>query len=306
MSLSDQYSYVRYLAAKKTVDDRSLNRHVWNSLVSALSCIKDPLNILEVGAGIGTMLERMLEWGLLRNAVYTAIDIDRSNIVEVPYRLSTWAEMNKFDFKVDGDDRLILTDINHQIIVDLKAIDIFKFISREEASRKWDLLVSHAFLDLIDVGATLPSLFSLLKPKGLLYFTLNFDGLTIFQPDIHELDDLIISLYHKTMDQRMINGKSSGDAKTGRHLFCQLRKAGAELLDAGSSDWVVFPTNNEYLADEAYFLHFIIHTIYTALIDRKLDERRLSEWIRQRHSQIEQGELIYIAHQLDLLGRLLE
>ena len=44
---------MRYLAAKKSVDDRALNWQVWQRLVAALprATTEQPLRILEVGAG---------------------------------------------------------------------------------------------------------------------------------------------------------------------------------------------------------------------------------------------------------------
>ena len=80
--------------------------------------------------------------------------------------------------------------------------------------------------------------------------------------------------------------------------------AGVDVVAAGGSDWVVFAGANGYPADEAYFLHDIIHTIRTALTGHpQLDAERLSNWVAQRHAQIEEGTLVYIAHQLDVLGR---
>ena len=35
-----------------------------------------PLRVLEVGCGIGTMVERLLDWGLLVRAAYTGIDVE--------------------------------------------------------------------------------------------------------------------------------------------------------------------------------------------------------------------------------------
>ena len=35
----------------------------------------------------------------------------------------------------------------------------------------------------------------------------------------------------------------------------------------------------------------------------ELDAGTFDQWIRQRHAQIEQGALVYIAHQMDFLGR---
>ena len=83
------YSFTRYLAAKKTIDDRSLNRVVWDVLARQLHRRPTPLHVLEVGAGTGVMLERMLEWGLLTQVDYTGITVNLSNFVPVP-EPSTW------------------------------------------------------------------------------------------------------------------------------------------------------------------------------------------------------------------------
>jgi len=78
-----------------------------------------------------------------------------------------------------------------------------------------------------------------------------------------------------------------------------------DVLAAGGSDWVVFAGANGYPADEAYFLHDIIHTIELVLTGHPhLDAERVGAWAALRHAQIEQGALVYIAHQLDVLGRM--
>jgi SAM-dependent methyltransferase len=307
MTLPADYSFTRYLAAKKSVDDRALNRHVWESLLRALPAVTPatPLRVLEVGAGIGTMAERSLEWGLLTNATFTGIDAEPNNIDEAQQRLASWAVAHGFEVK-RARRQVTLQRDEQNVAVELEAIDVFDFVVRERGRRAWDLLIAHAFLDLVDVPAVLPSLFSLLKPGGLFYFTIVFDGVTVFQPEIEPaLDIQIESLYHQTMDRRITAGKPSGDSQTGQHLFSHLQAAGGELLDAGGSDWVVFAGRNGYLEDEAYFLHFIIHTIQAALEGHPdLDAARFADWIARRHAQIEDGSLIYIAHQLDFVGRL--
>ncbi len=152
---------------------------------------------------------------------------------------------------------------------------------------------------------TLPILFNLLKPGGLFYFTLNFDGGTIFQPIIDAaFDEKITNLYHRTMDERISNGRPAGHSHTGRRLFKHLIDAGGEIIASGSSDWVVFADREGYAADEAYFLHFIVNTVHQALTGHpELESSLFEAWIAQRHAQIEAGTLIYIAHQLDFFGR---
>ena len=279
------YSFARYLAAKKSVDDRALNLHVSETLSNVLTGTEN-LSVLEVGAGIGTMVERLYErQTLLSGTSYLAIDA-QANMIET------------------AQERL--RPLTEEYALELEVIDLLNFLAREQGRRNWDLLIAHAFLDLVNLKTTLPQLIALLKPGGLFYFTINFDGETILYPVIdRELDEQIIALYHRTMDTRMVDGRRSGDSQTGRKMFAHLPAAGAEILDAGSSDWVVYPRAGGYEADEAYFLHYIVHTIARALEGNPdLDRNYFAAWIAQRHAQIEAGTLVYIAHQLDFCGRL--
>ena len=119
-----------------------------------------------------------------------------------------------------------------------------------------------------------------------------------------ELDARIEALYHRTMDERVADGNPSGDSRTGRRLFSGLRRIGAQVLHAGPSDWVVYPSVDGYSGDDDIFLHAIIDTVQGALqSSQKLDAQALAEWARARHSQVESRELVYIAHQLDVLAR---
>jgi SAM-dependent methyltransferase len=307
MATPTAYHFTRYLAAKKSVDDRSLNRHVWHSLTQAMprAASDGPVQVLEIGSGIGTMVERLVEWGLLRQAAYTAIDADPEVLAESHRRLPAWMAEHGFNVREDASTRQCFWRNGHKIVVETEAIDLQSFVARTQGRRAWDLLIAHAVLDMLDIPSTLPGLLSLLRPGGLCYFSIAFDGATILQPAIEPaLDARIEALYHQDMDQRRVGGHPSGDSHTGRNLFGHLRAAGAEILDAGSSDWIIFAGPNGYPDDEAYFLHFIVHTIGTALQGHpQLHPDHLAHWIAQRHTQIEQGSLVYIAHQLDFLGR---
>ncbi len=274
--------FLRYLAAKKTMDDRALNKDVWRALRDHLPA--EPA-VLEVGAGIGTMVERLVEQGFIERGRYTAVDHHPPNIALARQRL---------------------VHLPPTLYLELVADDLFAFAGRVHGRDRWDVLIAHAVLDLLDIPTALPVLFSLLKPGGLFYFSLNFDGATILEPAIDPpFDALVEQLYHRTMDERLVGGRPSGDSRSGRHLFTHLKNHGAEILAAGSSDWVVWARHGRYPADEAYFLHFIIHTIHGALQGHPdLDTAQFNHWIAQRHTQIESGELVYIAHQIDFLGQL--
>lgn len=306
-----KYSFTRYLEAKKGIDDRSLNSHVWHALVQRLGKIKSspdkPIRILEVGAGIGTMIERMLDAKLLNFAIYTAIDMSEKNKIRAYELMQAWAASHDMRFGESSGGNWDLVGVNNRIEIRFKNEDFFDFASRK--MERFDLIIANAFLDLVDIRASLPLMSELLEKGGLFYFTINFDGLTVLEPAIdEEIDDLILNLYHKTMDERLVNGKLSGDSRSGRHLFSCLREAEMQIIDAGASDWVVFPEENGYRQDDSYFLHFILNSIRQALIGRamqdssELDPARLNDWICKRHNQVDNNELIYIAHQIDFVG----
>ena len=278
------YSFIRYLQAKKKIDDRALNGYVYSQFQQAVAALPAPVRFLEVGAGMGTMVDRLLEWGALTHAHYTAVDQEAEAVAWGKARLPAWQQTAP------------------HLTVTWEAIDAHLFIQREQGQRQWDVLLAHAFLDLVALSRFVPAFLSLLRPGGYGYFTLNFDGATLFEPPIDpELDALIERLYHLDMDNRTINGQPSGDSHTGRRLFGVLPDAGMEILAAGSSDWVVFPP---FTTDDAYFLHHILHTIHQALRGHPLlDEKRFAAWIAQRHRQVEAGKLVYMTHQLDFLAR---
>jgi hypothetical protein len=168
-----------------------------------------------------------------------------------------------------------------------------------------DVLIASAVLDLVEVPAVLPGLLRSLVPGGVYWFTINYDGESIFDPG-HVRDELIMQAYHRDMDERVRYDRPAGESRTGRHLFHNLRAAGAPALAAGSSDWVVSagPGGN-YPGEEAYFLRSILNTIENALRNRpdRVEPAHLADWMAARGRQLAAGELVYIAHQLDFAGR---
>lgn len=292
-----EYSFPHYLLSKQTVDDRALNRHIYETLVAKLP--PQPVRVIEAGAGIGTMLTRLIRWGLLQNAEYVALDEMAENISYSLALIPKWAAENKLHCIRTEKEGLAVWDENREIQVTFKQADVFEFIKSE--TTKYDLLIANAVLDLFPLPESLPQLFSLLKPASLAWLTVNFDGVTTFEPPIDPaLDAKIEELYHRSMDTR----PTGGDSRTGRHLFGHLKSVGAQILAAGASDWVVHPVNGKYIGDEAYFLYFILHFFEESLTGHKeLDLPAFADWLAKRRKQVERGELIYIAHQMDFLAR---
>ena len=305
MTIPSEYSFQRYLAAKKSLDDRSLNRRVWDVLNKEVKQKEPPLRILEIGAGIGTMIERVVEWDLVSNATYSAVDRYPQNLQFANNRLAQWTRQRGLIFEQVSEDRVLLHAPGTHINVEFKPIDLYDFDKGLNTGCRYDLVIAHAFLDLVDISRALPFLFDMLDAGGLYYFSINFDGLTILEPHFdREFDELLLRLYHHNMDKRRVDGKPSGDSRTGRHLFTQIRQLGVHILEIGASDWIVYPQSGLYLADEAYFLHFIIHTIHSSLDgNSQINRKDLQQWADKRHQQIERGELVYLAHQLDYVGK---
>jgi hypothetical protein len=106
------------------------------------------------------------------------------------------------------------------------------------------------------------------------------------------------------MDTRQ--GGRAGHSQTGRRLLGALGRHGGDILAAGSSDWVVWPTTEgAYPSGEAHFLEQVLETMHLALASHPdLDKDRWEAWLGQRRAQLKAGKLIFIAHQLDVCGRL--
>ena len=289
--MTDAFEFTRYLASKRSVDDRALNRHVWQTLADAARAglpPDRPLRVLEVGAGIGTMIERCVDWGLFTSADYSAIDSEESNIHVARQRLTYLTAGGKTGLRVQ-----------------LQTADLYEFAARRANRNRFDLIIAHALLDLLHLPTALPALLQMCAPAGLFYFTINFDGATLFLPETEAaLERRIEALYHRSMDTRVTDGRPSGDSRTGRRLFHALRACGARALAVGSSDWVVHAVDGAYPTDEAYFLSCILHFVESTLRGHpQLDAREFEDWLTTRRQQLARGELVYIAHQLDYCGR---
>jgi SAM-dependent methyltransferase len=292
------YSFQHYLLAKQSVDDRALNQHVYKRLCENLP--HAPIRIVEVGAGIGSMLVRLLRWGLLTRAEYVLVDEMRENLDYAARWLPQWAAENGLQTHKLPSGHLRLFDDTHDVFIRFECSDALIFA--QNTPRSFDLLIAHAFLDLLPMPEGLRTLFGMLKPGGLAWLTINFDGVTSLEPVIFApLDRKIERLYHQTMDTR----PTGGDSKAGRHLFAHIRTLKASILAAGASDWIVHAIDGHYPFDEAYFLHFILHFFEDSLLPHpKLDRQTLRNWLAARQAQIESGELVYIAHQTDFLVKL--
>ena len=187
-----EYSFPHYLHSKQTVDDRALNKDVFAALKANLP--PAPFSVIEIGAGIGTMLTRLIEWDLLTNADYLALDEMDENIAYASEWIPKWAASAGLTTERIAENKFRLQDQARDIRITFERADVFDFIKTNPP--KSDLLIAHAVLDLFPLPESLPKLFFL--TKSLAWLTVNFDGLTTFEPTIDNvLDAAIERLYHR-------------------------------------------------------------------------------------------------------------
>ncbi len=293
----------RYLAAKKGIDDRALSRHVWETLRATLPppAGRGPLKILEIGAGIGTMLTRVIDWGLLTGpATYVISDSMAEHLLAARGYLAEWAGQQGHTLSWQDDRHGCLQAAGTEVSLVFVVAAAEDLAAGSDTFGHFDLLLAHAVLDLLDFPVLLPRLLLRLKEGGLAYLTCNFDGETVFLPEYDgEEEQEILRLYHGSMDKRL-----PGASRTGRRLLTFLQGPGLELLAAGSSDWLIHPRNHQYREGEGFFLQAILATVEEELAGKNSPAPLgLRAWAGLRHRQLLAGELTFFARHLDLLAR---
>src|SRR5215469_18051779 len=209
--------YARYLAAKTTVDDRALNRQVLAELRRLMP--DGAPRVLEVGAGLGTMVARLLDWGVVGSGEYVLLDADQRLLDSSRHWLCDWAAERGVRCEPLPDGLRV-----GDLLVRLVHAELGSYLKAGHGKLA-DVLIANAVLDLVDVPAILPGLLRLLTPGGVYWFTINYDGESIFTPGLPH-DDQIMQAYHRDMDERIRYGRPAGESRTGRQLFHHLSIAG--------------------------------------------------------------------------------
>ncbi|GAB7092742.1 hypothetical protein JCM18237_30130 [Halorubrum luteum] len=342
--------FVEYLTAKRSVDDRALDRRVWDRFVSHLvdraRSSAEPVEVVEVGAGVGSMLARLASWESLPGRVsYRLVDVDETTVSAARERVPEWLADAGYETEWHDCGRLTATRDDEQSTAthDARADDASTEDVRTEfdvsftvadaaaladgadgsasgadgsasgadgsgatvdgrASDDADAVVAAAFLDVVDLDRMLPALRELLRPAGVVYAPCTFDGGTQFSPP-QDHDSRIERLYHRHMDEVR---ERPGGSRAGREVLERAPSHGFTVEAVGGCDWVVRPWDGTYPHAEATFLAHLLTTIDGALADypnETLDPTVREAWVDTRRRQLDRGELILVAHHLDLLLR---
>lgn len=274
---------VRYLEAKRSVDDHALSTPVRERLLATLP---DAPTVLDAGCGTGAMLQRLHEWGVTAGS-YRGVDRGE--------RVVAFASTERP--RILGWQGADVTPIESGAVVD----DLRATFERGDAFETFadagpaDLFVAAAFADLVPVERLVDLAERVLRPGGLAYFPITFDAGTVFVPD-HPADEAVERAYHRAID-----AEPGRDVRAGRQLAGRLQTRDGDVLAMDASDWVVRPVEGAYPADEAAFLDRILDFVEDALAGTNVEG--FDDWLATRRAQLEAAELTYVAHQYDLLYR---
>lgn len=278
--INETFDYVAYLDIKKAIDDRSLNADVWQSMLkwTREKCQQDSsIHILEIGAGIGTMIERLLERLSPASVLYQAVEPEPAFASAARSRLQHWAQNRGLVFSEIDPLNWVLAgnDCEYRINwICAEAGNLDNFV----APRSCDLLIAHAVVDLLPVPELLPRLMEKLNVDGAYYFSLNYAGETNFDPE-HPSDQLLMRAYNRDMDKRHQQGSWQASL-TGKNLGSWLHDQGHRTITEGPSDW-------QLESGDGDFIENILDTINKAL----REEKALSSWYQERCHQLRQHAL---------------
>lgn len=307
MGSPSQYTHTHYLRAKASVDAQSLHVGVWDAFTAQLNRIassQDALTVLEVGAGIGTtaqwVLEAIYSLGADAEVRYIAVDKDETAMAEAKNALKDWGKKHETEIK-SSKNGIQVEGRKNSHIVQFISRDIFRYLEENEGLEA-DVVVAQAFLDLFNLEYILDILAC--RAKHLLYFPINFDGVTGFIPEVGSIDDTVERAYHRSMERRETENGPIGGSKSGRRLLqCVIEADALQLIEAGPSDWLIYPHNHEYTDSERYFIEYMLHTIEQELkSESEISSSELHQWIEQRREHLQQGKLTFMTHQLDILA----
>ncbi len=308
-------SFQTYLEARRTVDDRALHDSVFEVFADGLAEFSggngDPLRIVEIGGGIGTMIARLVERDVFTGSVrYRLIDRDADTIDRAREGLPDWlrAAGCKVERTATGlDVRSSRTRADEPPGFDLEVIletaDAFDGSPDGMAA---DAVIGSAVFDLLDLDRALSWAASVMRPGGLFYAPLTYDGATEFSPP-DPFDGRLERLYHRHMNEVR---DEPGGSRAGSRLVELLESDDRpfEVLEVGTSEWVLSPHNRSpsVASAERVVTRYLLETIADALSDyavETVDPRIRRRWRHRREDELDAGELTVRVRHVDVLAR---
>jgi hypothetical protein len=298
------FHFTDYLEAKMEVDERSKNSSVLRTFKKLFLKKTNPV-IVDLGTGTGMMIRRFLSLPLHGNVVLYGVDNDPGCCTAALYHVKNALLRLGYAVKTRSD-RISAEKQGTFVRIHIVQADIL------DPSFPGALGIAHAqcitanaFMDLILLKDGMKHIFEFLEEGGILYSTINYDGLTTLLPQWrnHTFEQSLLSLYDKSMDERLIHGHKTGGSRTGSLIFSAAQEVGLHVADLGSSDWQIFPKNGRYKRGEKFFLKSIVSLIYQEVgKSNRVDHRELDAWYTDRLRQSDLNALALITHQTDIVA----
>jgi hypothetical protein len=252
--------HAAYLDAKRALDDRSVNRDVLDRFAAELP--PEP-EVLEVGAGTATMVERLVDWGVIEGGRWVAVDSHEEAL---------------------GAGETRIGDAVGGVGVEFRAADAFEYAAEAAAAgRRFDAVVGCAFFDVVDAAPAVEALGDL---APVAYAPITYDGETRFAPPDPD-DDIVLDRYHRHM-REFRPGGPDGAAALARE---------ATVVAEGPSPWRIEPP---YASGERTVLAHLLDTVEGAVGETGYDA---SDWADRRREALREERLRYEAANRDLLVR---
>lgn len=288
-----------YLDAKFALDERSLNDHVRNVLVAQLRG-RARLNCLDIGSGTGAMVRRLLDLSQVPELLITVLDCDREMLATARRRIATELQQRRLALDLNGP-AIRGESVGQTVVVDFVSSRVSDF---NPPALRYDLITAHAFMDLVPVDSTLQRLEGWLVPGGLLYATLNYDGVTSIFPPFGDgaFESKLMAVYDDSMDSRRTEGEPTGGSRAGSRLLSALLARRWEVLAYGTSDWNVTPLAGQYRDRDSVCIQAMLEFIRLEAERASLNKDTLRAWFLERTHQLGARQLGMIVHQLDVLG----
>jgi SAM-dependent methyltransferase len=291
-------SWADFLAAKYALDERSLNPSVAGAWLRGLQEVPF-LECLDVGAGTGATVLRMLEWRNSRPWCLTLLECDRDLIEHA--RMATLQRLTERGHRpVWRGERLESED--GRFVVRFVAGELESYCPQA----RFDAIVAHAVMDLVSLDAALARFARWLRPEGYLYAAINYDGATEFGPPYQDaaFESELVACYDASMEARKRNGESTGGARCGERLQALLPRYGFDIVCAGRSDWHIRPTGGRYPdRDEACLTVLIGLIAKEAMAADRFDAGAIARWREDRLRRIETRQLEMRVRNRDVLAR---
>ena len=290
--------FADFLAAKYALDERSLNPSVAGAWVRGLEHVP-VLDCLDVGAGTGATVRRMLEWRPSRPWCLTLLECD-CELIECA-RVGALQLLTERGYRPAWRGERLESEDAHFAL---------RFVAGELESyrpqARFDAIVAHAVMDLVSLDAALERFVQWLRPEGYLYATIDYDGATELGPPYRDalFEAELVACYDASMEARRRNGESTGGAHCGERLQALLPRYGFDIVCAGRSDWHIRPIGGRYPDQDEVCLAVLTGFIAKeAIAADRFDVEAVARWREDRLRQIETRQLAMRVRNCDVLAR---